>query len=69
MLSKIHFLISLFAGAVVVIYSLALGADPFVIAIRTIAALIVFFLIGVFVRRYLYKVLQKKESEESSDET
>jgi xanthosine utilization system XapX-like protein len=69
MLDKIHYLISLFAGAVVIIYSLASGAEPLVAAMRTIAALVVFFLIGIFVRRYLYKLFKKEEPEESSDET
>ena len=69
MLNKIHYFISLFAGAVVIIYSLAAGASPTDVAMRAVAALIVFFLAGILVRRYLNKLFQKKEAEESSDET
>jgi uncharacterized membrane protein len=69
MLNKIHYFISLFAGAAVIIWSLATGAEPMTVAVRAVAALIVFFLFGIFIRRYLNKLFQKKEAKESSDET
>ena len=56
MLEKLHIVITLAAAAVMAVVCLVTGADLYDFAFKMIITIVVFFIIGIFVRKYFVKL-------------
>ena len=69
-LDKIHIKVSVFAAVVVLIHGIVVKASLTVIVPRLIAAIVMFYIIGLVVRFYLRKhVFPPEETEEAEQES